>query len=134
MIVSGRSQPQIKKTKLKFLVIDEIGDLKTNTLPILLESLHHEARIASSLDDILEKFKGESFAAIFIDLSSEEKDDYSLPITEKLRLTFAKAQVPIIAMINAQDDFSIAREVYDYVLVAPITARKLDDLIAKLNL
>ncbi len=131
---SGGSHSQAKKEKLKFLVIDEIGGAETNTLPILLESLRHEARIASSIDEIIEKFKDESFSAIFIDLSSEKKDDYSLPITEKLRLTFFKAQVPIIAMIHAEDNFSIAREVYDHVLVAPITARKLGDLIAKLNL
>lgn len=127
-------QSQKKKEGFKFLVIDEIRDSEANTLPILLESLHHEACVASSIQEVIEKFKNESFAAIFIDLSAKEKDNYSLPITEKLRLTFSNAQVPIIAMINAHDDLSIVHEVYDHVLVAPITARKLNDLITKLEL
>ncbi len=38
----------------------------------------------------IDRYKKESFTAIFMDLSNEKKEMYSLPVTEKLRLSLSE--------------------------------------------
>lgn len=127
------SQLQVEAQQLIFLIIDNSAEVKQNSLFTLLQSLGHTVKYAKSVQEAIQDYRQESFMAIFINLDYEKIDMYSLPATEKLRLSFPGDHIPIVAMVSTDhDEEEMKREIYDYVLQMPVTADKLRSLISKM--
>lgn len=126
-------QQQTESQQLTFLLIDKEITTCQNPVSTLLQASGYMVKEAKSVQEAIQDYKQESFTAIFINLGSEKKDMYSLPITEKLRLSFSGDHIPIIAMAGTgEDEKEMQRKIYDHVLQEPVTARKLKSLIDKI--
>lgn len=130
---NANSQPQVESQTLTFLIIDNTAEAEQNSLFTILQSLGHDVKYAKSVQEVIQNYKQESFAAIFVNLKPEKKDMYSLPATEKLRLSFSGDNIPIVALVSTEkDEKETELEIYDHVLQMPATARKVKNLINKI--
>lgn len=126
-------QMQDESPQQVFLLIDKAGESGDDSLLSLLQSSGYMVRQAKSVQEAVQNYKHETFAAIFIHLRTEDQDRHSLPITESLRLSFSGDDIPVIILADAgRDKMEIEREVYDYMLQEPVTPQKLKDLMNKI--